>query len=230
MLVSDFNTRVGTLLHDDTNVRWQPAELINWINDGQREVSSLFPECYSVNGDVTLVAGTKQSLPVGGIRLMDVVRNRGNTTTPADGNAITATSRTILDRNNRAWHSMAKVSIVQHYCFDNRDPKRFYVYPPVVANVLVEAVYQTAPVNVAATTDTIALDDTYVNLLLNFVLDRAKMKDAEYASRPEEAREHYKRFQEGIMLRAKINQMSSPNEASPPFNDMLPGPRVQQNG
>ena len=68
--------RVQTVLQDTTGVRWPVvAELVLWVNDAQREVALMKPDASAKNETVTLVAGTKQSIPTTGNRLLKVVRN-----------------------------------------------------------------------------------------------------------------------------------------------------------
>ena len=35
--------RVESILQDTSNVRWTEAELLNYLNDGQREIANLAP-------------------------------------------------------------------------------------------------------------------------------------------------------------------------------------------
>ena len=68
--------RVQTTLQDTTGVRWPVvSELVLWINDAQREIALLKPDASAKNETVTLVTGTKQTIPSGGNRLLRAVRN-----------------------------------------------------------------------------------------------------------------------------------------------------------
>ena len=68
--------RVQQTLQDTGGIRWSStAELILWLNDAQREIALLKPDATAVNTTVTLVDGTKQTIPTDGNRLLSVVRN-----------------------------------------------------------------------------------------------------------------------------------------------------------
>ena len=83
-------TKVTTLLQDSTNIRWTQSELLDWLNDGQREIVMYKPNACVKNVDVTLVAGTKQTLPADGISMIDSPRN-------TNGNAVRVTNRQVLN-------------------------------------------------------------------------------------------------------------------------------------
>ncbi|MBX9850020.1 MAG: hypothetical protein K2X64_12050, partial [Rhodocyclaceae bacterium] len=68
MLVSVVIGRASTILQDATGVRWPEAELVGWLNDGQREVVQVRHDASVSNGAITLTANsTKQTLPAGSI-------------------------------------------------------------------------------------------------------------------------------------------------------------------
>lgn len=89
--------RAAVLLQDPTNIRWPLPELLNWLNDGQREVVLRKPNASVRNAPLVMVAGTKQSIPADGVQLLDVVRN-------LPGSAIRIVDREILDAQLPDWH------------------------------------------------------------------------------------------------------------------------------
>jgi hypothetical protein len=178
--------RAATIIQDETGTRWPPEELLKWLNDGQREVVMLKPDAYAQNESVALVSGTKQTIPANGIALIDVVRNMGTTgTTP--GKVVRLIDRRILDDQHPDWHSVDQVREVDHYVFDQRDPRHFYVWPPANGSTQVEAIYSAAPTEISAATSTITLDDVYANALLDYILYRAYSKDADYTGNAQRA-------------------------------------------
>ena len=52
-------------LQDPTSIRWPVAELVRYLNDGQREVALYRPDSLVTSATLTCVAGTKQALPAG---------------------------------------------------------------------------------------------------------------------------------------------------------------------
>ncbi len=187
-------------LFDDTNVRWSVSELLGHLNDGQRELVAIKPDANSVNAVLTLVEGTKQSVP--GVQLLKVVRNMGlDGATP--GRAITPASMETLDRMRPDWHADTANNEVRHYLFDPRDPKTFYVTPPQPSTPgKIEAVYSATPVDVAAIGNAITIDDIYATALYYFVLARAHSKETPGAD-VGKAAGYYNLFMGVLGLKAK---------------------------
>jgi hypothetical protein len=184
------------VLQDITAVRWAETELLGWLNDACREVCSYKPDAYVVNETVQTTAGTKQTLPTGGLTLIDVTRNFDGTTV---GNVIRQIDRRILDDQIPDWHSVTPTAAASHFCFDPRDQKTFYLYPPSDGDstggseTKVEIVYAKAPADVALG-DNILIDDTYNGPIMDYILYRAYLKDADYAGDDTRAQVHYDRF------------------------------------
>jgi len=188
------------VLQDTTNIRWPEAELLTWLNDGQREVAAMRPDVTNVTASVALVAGTRQMLPAAGAALIAVRRNMGaNGTTPGD--AVRKVPIDLLDSQRPGWHTETASASVKHYCYDPRTPRIFYVYPPAVAATQVEIVYDAPPSDVATLAGVISLDDEYANMLLEYILFRAYSKDHEAIGNAERALAHRQMFDS--MLSAK---------------------------
>ena len=174
MLASAVINRAAVLLQDTTNVRWPRLELLDWLNDAALQIVMLRPDSSVANASVTLIAGTKQSIPEAGLRLLDVIRN-------VTGRAVRLVSREILDAQNPDWHTSAGAAVIKHYSVDLRDPKRFYVFPPATASAAVEVLYSVPPTACADETSTVGISDIYVNQIVDLMMFRAYSKDAEYA-------------------------------------------------
>lgn len=224
--VNDIVTRAATLIQDATNVRWPTDELIGWLNDGQREVVLHRPEACVKNQSLTLTASSsKQTLPSDAISLIDVTRNMGASgSTP--GNAVRLTTREVLDAQRPTWHSDANsVGYVQHFTYDPRDPKTFYVYPKAPATAwYLEVVYAASPTNASAG-GAIQIDDIYANCLLDYVLYRAYSKDAEYAANAQLAIAHYTAFANALGIKTQNDMSRNPNAtiSNMAFNPTVPG-------
>jgi hypothetical protein len=195
--------KAETLLLDSTNTRWPVSELLGWLNDGQRHIVSVRPDANPVFANVTLVAGTKQSIPADGYQLLDVIRNMGtNGSTP--GRAIRRTTLKVLNTQSPDWHAETASTTVEHYMADPRWPKVFFVYPPATASRQVEVVYSRVPADVAAV-NVISLDDVYATSLLDYVLYRAYSKDYEVPGSAERAVAHYQAFEAGLGMKAQAD-------------------------
>jgi hypothetical protein len=201
--------RVQDILQDTTKVRWPEAELMRYLDDAQREVVLHKPDASSTTAVMPCVAGTKQTLPVGGLRLLEVIRNMGSTgTTP--GNAITLVGRGVLDAQRRGWHGEAPTASVDHYVFDPRDPKTFYVYPPAASTARIEIMYSVTPASITTAAQSIGLDAIYSNALIDYVLYRAYSKDADFAANLDRALTHYEAFASSLGIKTISGLMFSP--------------------
>lgn len=217
--------RASTLIQDATNVRWPIPELVGWLNDGQREVALNKPEASVKNVSVALIAGsTKQTLPADAVLLIDVVRNTGSGGS-SPGTAVRLTDREVLDAQRPSWHSDANtVGYIQHYTYDTRDPKNFYVYPKAPGGGWqIEVVYSSSPQD-AVTGGVISIDDTYANALLDYILYRAYSKDAEYAGNANLAVAHYTAFANSLGIKTQNDMSRNPNAvgATTGFNPNIP--------
>ena len=212
MLVSDLFSRADDLLQDTGGTRWPEAERIHWLNDGQRAVVILRPDANAINAQIALnTADTKQTLPAGGIRWMDVRRNMGALGGVA-GSPIKVIDRETLDAIQPTWHQALGTEI-KYFVFDPRDPKTIYVTPLPKnggTNVhYVEALYVALPTDCIApsvqSTATISLDPIYSNALLEYLLYRSYLKDAEYGGIGGRAALHYQAFVTELGLKSKVD-------------------------
>ena len=200
--------KVGIVLQDTTNTRWPLPELLGWLNDGQREVVLHKPAANPSNQSWPLISGTKQSIPPAGLSLIDVVRNMGSGSVP--GRAIRVIDRRILDTQRPDWHTEALSSEVKHYCFDDSDPKRFYVYPPAQPGTNVELIYSSAPADITIS-GIITVDDIYANALLDYILYRAYAKDADYTVNDQRVMFAYETFLRSLGVLQQRSMMDNPN-------------------
>lgn len=210
--IASLLVRAGDLLQDVTNIRWTEDELLRWLNDGQRAIVLERPEATAVNTPVLLVAGTKQTLPALGLRLLDLPRNMGvGGATP--GRAIRLVQREVLDAQIPYWHSSTASVPVKHFMFDERNPRNYYVYPPVPVSppAYAEAIYSTAPTD-CTLNGNLNLDDIYGNVILDYVLYRAYSKDAEYAANAQRAVACYQVFAAALGIKDAADMNASPNK------------------
>jgi hypothetical protein len=179
MLASEIIDRARIVLNDSDGIRWLDSEFFRWINDGQRSIALIRPDASVENTTVTLVAGSKQTLPSNGLRLLDVIRNITGTNT--GGRSVRHVDRDVLDTQNPSWHSEAGQATIKNFAYDNRDPKNFYVYPPALSTAKLEVIYSKDPTDVSALSSPLSIPDIFADPLLNYVLYRAYSKDAEFA-------------------------------------------------
>lgn len=192
MKVTDIVTRARILLSDQDGTRWLDNELVAWINDAQKLIALVRPDASVSNSTVTLIAGTKQVVPSGGFRLLDVIRNMAVDGTTG-GRAIRHLDREVLDSQDPMWHTTTQSGTIKHFIYDNRNPLAYYVYPPAIAGTKIEIMYSVSPTeivynagNVTATMNTdLTVADIYLESVLNYVMYRAYSKDAEFSQNPQ---------------------------------------------
>lgn len=161
--------RAQKTLFDETGVMWPEDELLDYLNAGVNAICANKPDAFVKNEIVALAPDSKQTIPAGGIQLLDVIRNAG-------GRAIRQTDRNHLDHSNPEWHNDVGSS-VKHFMHDKRDPKRFYVWPRV-AGGSVELSYAAHPPRMASLTSPIPVDDLYETPLHHFVCGNAYAKNS----------------------------------------------------
>lgn len=209
--------RVQTTLQDTTGVRWPVvSELVLWVNDAQREIALLKPDASAKNETVTLAAGTKQSIPSGGNRLLRAVRNMSAASNGTGKRSVRLVSREVLDAQTPDWHDpsvsgdAAHTSVVKHYIYDEANPRNFYVYPGVSGNAYLEIIYSANPSTVTQSDD-LEVPDLYGNAVMNYVLYMAYMKDAEYAGNSQRAANHYQIFTSSVTGKGQVDAITTPN-------------------
>jgi len=211
--------RVQTVLQDTTGVRWPVVdELVLWVNDAQREIALLKPDASAANDTVTLVTGTKQSIPSDGNRLLKVVRNMSAASGGTGKRAVRLVNREVLDAQTPDWHDATSSSgtdaahgaIVKHYLYDEANPRNFYVYPGVEGNAYLEIIYSGNPA-VVTLSDSLSIPDIFANAILNYVLYMAYMKDAEFAGNANRASTHFQLFTASVTGKGSVDAMTNPN-------------------
>lgn len=200
------------VLNDDQTApaRWTKAQLLVFVNDGQRQIVQFKPDANPATAVVKLSAGTRQSIPSGQYQLVDIVRNMGTAgTTP--GPPVSLIDRKTLDEEIPDWHASGSSATVKHYCFDDRAPTVFFVYPaqPVANQGYVEMVTSVPP-GEALLTAPITLNDIYANSLVDYILYRALSVNAEHADSLNRSMAHWNAFLAGIGRMDLVQKAAAP--------------------
>jgi hypothetical protein len=215
----NINTKLTILLQDSANVRWTKEEVCGWINSAQREILIYKPNANPITGNIATVIGTKQTLPVGGIQLLDISRNMGPTATPVAGKAITNIPRTVIDRIPN-WHVASSyvtpVIGVDHYAFDERFPTTFYVWPGLSAAGFVEGSYSALPTDLTFAAGAIVgtvFNDIYETPVIDYCAARCYAKDADYVGNAAKAQAYYASFMAAVAGKLKGEMSSGPTSS-----------------
>lgn len=141
--------------------------------------------------------GSTPAVPIYGIALLSIRRNMGaDGLTP--GRAVQLVDQKTLDLQDADWSLASRAkTVVQGYSFDPLTPLYFNAIPPVHAStpVWVTMAYNAQPIRIpntgtpgaelylsdGASTATIQIRDEFLDDLVNYVVARANMKEAEWA-------------------------------------------------
>lgn len=173
---------------------------------------------------------------VNGTYFQTAVRNMGaNGSTP--GSVIRVIDREVLDTGTPDWHvpPSGTYTGVRGVVFDPRYPKVYYAWPavPAATNWWIEQSMLADPVLIphaaentyiwsGSDTAAISIDDKYVDDLLNYIMARAFMKDAEWAANPAMAQNYTSLFVGSINAQVTALTGVNPNLQSLPFNPNVP--------
>ena len=221
--VIDVIRRVEDVLQD-SNIRWPRTELQNWMNESYLAITLARPDANAKSGTFTCTAGTRQVLTAefpSALRLLDVTRNLANTSTYR---VIRLVSRSVLDDQRPSWHAETGTVNIQHFTFDPRQPKEFFVYPPATTAAQVEVVYTDSPGSHSLSesdldpegtnTEVIKLDDIYMSPVIDWILYRAYSKDAEYGANEQRAQASYAAFNAAISTKNQVDAAVAPTNLS----------------
>lgn len=212
MLASEVLQDLTTTLNDPNYVTWGEGELLQKISDAMTAIVVVRPDAYSVVEAIQLSAGTKQSVPAGALRLLDVLRNMGaDGQTP--GRAITPVHGDDMDIIDPSWHKRTAKSEVRHFVYDERTPDTFFVTPPAVAGIYVEAQLSKEPPAVTAPGDTLPLKDIYKAPIVEYTLYLAYNKETDSMESRQEAMRHLGQFNTLLGIKSKTDLTFSPNNA-----------------
>jgi len=208
----------------DTSIRWPRTELQNWINEAYLAIILLRPDANAKTGTFTCAAGSRQQLTAqfaSGLKLLDITRNLAAT---SDKRAVRLVARSVLDDQRPTWHAEAGTVNIQHFMYDPRQPKEFFVYPPATTAAELEVIYADAVVShtlsesaldpTGSNTEVILLDDIYQSSITDWVLYRAYSKDAEYGSNEARAVASYNAFNAALGTKNQVDAASAPSANS----------------
>jgi len=215
--------RARTILQDTNpvggGVRWKDSELIQWINDAQREIVVAKPSANPATEVLNLVAGSLQTLPAGSISLIKCIRNMNKgVTNDLPGRSVYASDLDAFIAEYPNWHDATDeiytnkdLSEVSVYFYEDNSPRQFYVFPPNDGTGKLEVIYSKNPTDISTVSDNLTINDIYANQVVDYVLFRAYMKDAGNAETSARAQRHYQLFRESLGLRAQAQLTVSPN-------------------
>ena len=172
MLCSVILQNVNFVLDDPNDTKFSLTQKIAAINSALQALVSYRPDAASYTTMMLLVAGTRQTLPSDGVRLLKVIRNRGQSGLSDAGRAIRKADMLVQDALIPDWHETTGQTVVDEYFYDSITPKDFYVYPPApVSPVIgVDISYVRVLPTITAGTDTLPVDDYFAPAIQEWML------------------------------------------------------------
>lgn len=195
----------------EEGVRWTNAELVDYLNDACRFLAENEPDAFADNSEFECVSGTRQELPINATRLIDVVRNLEGKKHP-----VFSSDKATLNTARPNWHSENPTNQQELFFSDDRDPKRFYVYPPAMVGSLLEIVCTLDP-RIHLTKEAqdksslMQMNDRYVPAVMNFILFRAFDKDADAAGNFSRAQNYLRNAYTSLGIKMQNTGRISPN-------------------
>ncbi|CUY43253.1 DUF6682 family protein [Serratia marcescens] len=209
--VAEIIGRVNTQLVDVAWLRWPKAELLDYYNDAIRAVIIVRPDAGESSELLTCVEGTKQQLPVGANRLLDITRVAG-------GRVIRPVPREALDTQFPDWHF--STGTIEGYCYDEQTPRTYYVFPGTAAGVQLDAVVSRIPVSItlaALDEALVSLDELYTNPIIEWILYRCYSKDSQNGANSQLAQQHYQAFNDQLGVKTQA-EMAVGNKKREQYN------------
>ena len=193
--------RVVETANDKTSVHWSVNELVRYLNDGMRDIATVRPEAFSLTASMAAAAGASQSIPAGGIKLIDIPHNG---TPAAPGTTVYKCEKRELDNVNSSWLTKTAVAAAVNWAPNESDPKKFWVYPPLIAASNITITYCALPTDVNEATDYTTFADLpttelpiqvqHANALADYILFRQYSKDSSDAGNMARAGNHLTLF------------------------------------
>jgi hypothetical protein len=185
------------------------------LDDAINQLILSRPDANVVTTDLTLVAGTRQSLPDNSFSLIDIYMNKGSD--GSNGLPIYQVERQHLDYFS-SWQTAVPQSIITEFAYDLRTPKTFWVSPPSDGTSIIEMDYSAMLNEFAKMSDdfdtildmTIDLKDVFKGPIVNYMLyllystDSSSGEDRAIAQRYEQA------FYQSLSIEYKASIVHTP--------------------
>lgn len=133
MQVKDIIDRVTLLYNDKDFVRCSKRQYLEFLDDAIAQTIVLRPDSHVQTAEVTLRPGTRQTIPVDGYSLIDIYANM-----QVDEDGVRSLGRPVFQVGRkdldyyRNWHTdIAATKYISEFAYDIRNPKVFFVWPPI---------------------------------------------------------------------------------------------------
>jgi hypothetical protein len=208
--VQDILDEVAGDIQDTGKVRTTNERLLEFYNNALLQVVIVRPDANAVTKNIALVSGTKQTLPPGDMRLLDLTRNMGALgNTP--GAAVLQGNLDAQNRFNPDWHTETGSPDIEEWFYDyRRNPTAFYVSPPAVEPTYVEVSVSTSPAIVTDPQTNMELIDIYKGPVMSWMKYQFYMRQTESQFAVLKAREHKEAFYQTLGIKYEAEKTVAP--------------------
>ncbi|WP_422444736.1 DUF6682 family protein [Endozoicomonas sp. ALB091] len=203
MLVSELLVQAQAILNDNSAVTYTEPQLLNGIHLACNVVSLHRPDASTLTGDIALVAGAAQSLPAGGLRVVEALGN-------VAGDHTRIVDKQALDAADPGWRSGQAAAQVMEVVVDELTPGTFWVNPPNDGNGSLTLIYTSTPAMVVSVSDPLPVSDKYAQPVLEWLLYLMFSRDSERSPNKARATEHYQAFFNLLGIKTTVDAAFSP--------------------
>ena len=185
--VIDVIDRAEEILQDVSNVRWTQQSLLNYLNDGQREIVVFRPDYKNLSPNTSSISIIERKILDD--QIDDWYASLGEEVEHYIYNPVDPKTFYVYP------HPAAGSNTIE------------IIYGSSPANITIS--------NFTSDTTTITLDDVYANALLDYILYRAYQKDSEYAGDLQKSGSFMQSFQNALGIKTQVDAGAAPRPASP---------------
>lgn len=190
--------------------RWTRPTWMQYLNQALAEVGAYRPEAYAGEVDAPLVPGAIQSAPAGVSSVMRVAANSdGAPVKEADSGLFSAFAPyATCPPKLRFVNGLPRYRVISS-AVDGKNPKTFYVSPPVPqglsVTVKLEVVRDTPELTLADWDKPLEIDSKFLNNVVDFMMARAFQLNTESAVSQTKAQQLYQLFYQVMGVKYKID-------------------------
>lgn len=204
-LVIDALASAAEQLLDPGHQVHSQAQLLTAFNQAVKAVVIAQPDEGVRRTEVTCVAGSRQSIPTGGLRLIRVLGLRERTSE-------------LMFRDDPNWHSAPACGALEFWVADERNPKAFELYPNAHDGDTVVVEISQAPDDIVidnfdSDEQPLPVNNAYLPALLEYLLYLRLSADPTNLAALQQAQAHQMQFANLMGLKWKSNQyLAEPKE------------------
>ncbi|BBM03776.1 DUF6682 family protein [Microbulbifer sp. GL-2] len=207
--VSDLIAELRGMLRDAGFDLYSDTAISNALYDAELVTVAYKPEATAKDVEIATADGARQEVPSEYLRVMDI---KYNGSLAAPGRGISMVAREHLDLISPSWRSANLVEEARQYAYDERNPRVFELFPPVVAGSIVATLVLRPLKYGDLTSATTTVGDEYRPALIEYALYRLFSEDTEGTPNESRSRKHYTNFFNFLGIKVQNEARVSPRQ------------------